>query len=173
MAIVGTYTDKNNPEYTIDDFCFWIPKMAKFMKTDEGLRYFNKLYPIANNKVFYSVFCSDWEYAISLVIAHYATLIGRQLTRPSGDTLEDATSGSEVQGVLTNVSVGGFSKSYDFDSIVKSSTDEAMFWNQTSYGISFYALMKSKSLPNIMVVTNGNPYENRRNNTRKKPWEMF
>ena len=36
MAIVGTYTDKQNPEYTIDDFCFWIPKMAKFMKTEEG-----------------------------------------------------------------------------------------------------------------------------------------
>ncbi len=172
MAIVGTYTDKKNPEYTIDDFCFWIPKMAKFMKTEEGVRYFNKLYPIANNKVFYSVFCSDWEYAMSLVIAHYATLIGKQMSRPSGDTLADAAGGSDVQGVLTNMSVGGFSKTYDFGSIIKSGTDEAMFWNQTSYGVSFYSLMKSKSLPHIMVVTNGNPYEDRRSSPTKKPWEF-
>ena len=173
MAIVGTYTNKENPEFTIDDFCFWMPKMAKFMKTEEGVRYFNKLYPIANNKVFKSVFGSDWEYAMSLVIAHYATLIGRQMSRPTGDTLADACQGGEVQGVLTNVSVGGFSKSYDFGSIVKSDTEEAMFWNQTPYGISFYSLMKTKNLPTIMVVTNGNPYEDRRSNPCKKPWELF
>ena len=173
MAIIGIETDRKNPEFTIDDFCFWIPKMAKFMHTDEGLKYFNKLYPIANNKVFYSVFLSDWEYAMSLVIAHYATLIGKQVSRPTGDTLEDATNGSEVQGVLTSVSVGGFSKSYDFNSIISSQTEEAMFWNQTAYGISFYSLMKSKNLPHILVVTNGNPYDDNKNMPRKSHGGLF
>lgn len=172
MAIVGTYTNRENPEFTIEDFCFWIPKMDKFMHTDEGVKFFNKLYPIANNKVFYSVFLSDWEYAMSLVIAHYTTLIGKQMSRPTGDTLADAAGGADIQGVLTNMSVGGFSKSYDFGSIIKSGTDEAMFWNQTAYGVSFYSLMKSKNLPHILVVTNGNPYDTKIGKGRRKPWEI-
>lgn len=159
MAIIGIDLDKTNPTYTIDDFVMWIPKMKGFMQTEEGIKYFNKLYPMANNKVFASVFGTDWEYAMSLVIAHYLTLIGKDMSRPVGSTLADVANNSSPQGVLTGMSVGGFSKSYDFGSIVKSGTDEAMFWNQTPYGISFYSLMKSKYLPSIFVVTNGNPYD--------------
>lgn len=175
MAIVGIDTDRKNPPYTIDDFCIWIPQMAKFIKTEEGVKYFNKIYPMANNKVFYSIYGTDWEYAISLVIAHYITLIGNQMTRPSGSSLAEAAgSGAVVNGVLSSVSVGGFSKSYDFGLTTKAGDDSALFWNQTAYGVAFYALSRSKSVATMFVVTDGNPYENQideRHNARE-PWNM-
>lgn len=160
MAIIGIQTDRQNPPYTLDDFCFWIPKMSNFMHTEEGLKYFNKLYPMMNNKIYYSIFGTDWEYAMSLGIAHYLTLIGRQMSRPTGSTLADAAAGDAPVGILTSVGVGGFSKSYDYGSIIKNDEDEALFWNQTPYGVSFYALMKTKSIASIFVVTDGNPYLN-------------
>lgn len=173
MAIIGIETDRQNPSYTIDDFCFWIPKMSNFMHTDDGAKYFNKLYPMLDRKIFYSIFGTDWEYAISLAIAHYLTLIGNQLSRPSGSTLAEATQGGAIQGVLSSMSVGGFSKSYDFGLTIKSGEDEALFWNQTSYGISFYALMKTKAIASIFVVVNGNPYEEQPSNHRHRKQHIF
>lgn len=171
MAIIGIQTDKRNPPYTVDDFCFWIPKMAKFIKTEEGIKYFNKLYPMLDRKIFYSIFGTDWEYAMSLGIAHYLTLIGQQMSRPASSSLAEAAGGAPVNGILTSVSVGGFSKSYEYSSVMKNGEDEAMFWNQTAYGVSFYALMKTKSMASIFVVTDGNPYLNEINedNNQRTP----
>ena len=70
MALVGLQTDTRNPDYTIDEFTFWIPEMSKFIHTEKGMKYFNKLYQIANEKVFFSVFGANWEQAISIYIAH-------------------------------------------------------------------------------------------------------
>lgn len=159
MALIGIDTNRNNPSYTIDDFTFWIPRFSQFMKTEEGLRYFNKLYPIANNKIFYSIYGTDWEYAMSLCIAHYMYLISSSETRPTGNSLAEASgNGGTITGVLTSVSVGGFSKSYDYGKTMVDS-EEAMFWNQSSYGASLMALYKQKAVASILVVTNGNPYE--------------
>lgn len=169
MSIIGIDIDRTNPSYTIDDYCFWIPKMEKFMQTEEGKKYFNKLYPMLNNKIFYSIFGTDWEYAMSLGIAHYLTLIGSQKSRPVGSSLEEAAGGgTAVTGVLTSVSIGGFSKSYDYGLTIKSQEDEALFWNQTQYGIQFYALLKQKAVPSIFVVTNGDPYQNKINEDAEK-----
>lgn len=171
MAIIGLDTNRKNPSYTIDDFTFWIPKMKPFRQTEEGIKYFNKIYPLANNKVFYSIFGSDWEYAISLVIAHYITLIGKQTTRPVGNTLADATSDNTVNGVLTGVSVGGFSKQYDYNSVMSSNNDDALFWNQTPYGVSFWAILQTKSNPAIFVVTDGDPYQNKIDDNNNHPYK--
>ena len=50
------------------------------------------------------------------------------------------------------MSVGGFSKAYDIDKTM-SSDDEAKFWNQTSYGAALWALLKTKNVASIFVVT--------------------
>lgn len=154
MAIIGITIDKTNPEFTIDDFVIWMPQYAKFMATEDGKTYFEKLYKVANNKVFYSVFGSDWELAMSYVIAHYLTLIANQLGSPAGDTLAGIAGGGTIQGVLASASVGGFSKSYEISKTV-SEEEDALWWNQTSYGAAYWALLKTKAMPSIMVVTNG------------------
>lgn len=152
MAVIGININKENPEFTISDFTFWMPQFTNFMETSEGVRYFNKLYPIANNKIFYSIFGTDWELAMSYAIAHYATLISQQVQAPSGDTLEGIAGGGTIKGVLASAQIGGFSKSYDLSKTMLDS-QEALFWNQTSYGSQLMALYKTKAIPSILVVT--------------------
>lgn len=162
MAIIGINLDRTNPTFTMDDFTFWMPQYKKFIETEEGIKYFNKLYNLINDKIFKSIYGSDWELAMSYAMAHYLTLISNQISSPSGSTLEGIAGGGSIKGVLSSASVGGFSKSYDIDKTVLSE-DEALFWNQTSYGAALMALLKTKAVPSIMVVTSG-PITNPRNN---------
>ena len=152
MAIIGIQTNRKNPEFTITDFTFWMPQFKQFMDTAEGKAMFENLYEIANNKIFKSIYGSDWKLAMSYCIAHYATLIAQQQQTPSGNTLASIVGGGTTKGVLSSMSVGGFSKSYDIDKTM-SSEDEAKFWNQTSYGTALWALLKTKNVASIFVVT--------------------
>ena len=151
MAIIGVQLNTTNPTFTVEDFTFWMPQYAKFMATAEGQRHFDKIYALVNNKIYKSVFGADWELAMSYAIAHYLTLIASQLQAPAGDTLQGIAGGS-TKGVLTSMSVGGFSKTYDIDKTMLSE-NESLFWNQTSFGAALMALLKTKALPSIFVVT--------------------
>lgn len=154
MAIIGITIDRENPTFSSDDFIFWMPQYAKFIATDDGKKHFDKLYAIANNKVFHSIFGTDWELAMSYCIAHYLTLIANRLGAPSGDSLESIAGGGNTQGVLSSASVGSFNKQYDLEKTMFDD-DEAKFWNQTSYGQAYWSLLKTKAIPTMMVVTNG------------------
>lgn len=152
MAIIGIQTDRTNPTFTSADFTFWMPQFAGYIATGEGSTHFNKIYTIVNNKIFYSIFGADWELAMSYGIAHYLTLIAQQVQAPSGTTLAEIAGGGTTKGVLSNMSIGDFSKSYELDKTMMSN-NEAMFWNQTSYGAALMALLQTKSVASIMVVT--------------------
>lgn len=151
MAIIGIQLNRENPEFTSNDFIFWMPQYSKFIATSEGQKYFIKIYTLVNNKIFYSIFGSDWELAMSYAIAHYFTLIANQIQAPSGDTLQGIAGGA-THGVLSSMTVGSFSKTYDLDKSMLTE-DEAMFWNQTSFGAALMALLKTKAVPSILVVT--------------------
>jgi len=152
MAIIGIQIDKTNPEFTKCDFTFWMPQFKKFMDTAEGDKYFSKLYPLANDKIFASIYGTDWELAMSYCIAHYMTIISQQEQAPSGNTLQSIVGGGTTKGVLSSMQVGSFSKTYDLDKTMVTE-EEAMFWNQTSYGQALMALYKTKAVPSIFVVT--------------------
>ena len=145
MAIIGINLDRRNPEYTLNDFLFWQPQ---FTRLENLNTLFENLYPIANEKIFSSIYGTDWKFAMSLCIAHYATLIGNNQQTPSGTSLS-----SIAGGVLQSATIGGFSKTYDLDRSMINS-DEAIWWNSTSYGAQLMALLKTKAIPSIMVVTN-------------------
>ena len=151
MALIGIQLDRTNPEFSSEDFVFWMPQYAKFIATEEGQKYFNKIYSLVNNKIFKSIFGSDWELAMSYAIAHYLTLIANQIQAPSGDTLQGIAGGA-THGVLSSMTVGSFNKTYDLDKSMVSE-NEALFWNQTSFGAALMALLKTKAVPSILVVT--------------------
>ena len=130
MAVIGIQIDKKNPEFTKCDFTFWMPQYTKFMNTTEGEKYFKKLYSLCNNKIFKSIFGSDWELAMSYGIAHYLTLISSQIQSPQGDTLEGISGGGRMNGVLSSMTVGSFTKTYDLDKTMITE-EESAFWNQT------------------------------------------
>ena len=154
MSVIGIQLDTKNPEFTKCDFSLWMPQFKRFLATQEGEKYFDKLYKLANNKIFYSIFGSDWELAMSYCIAHYLTLIAQQQEAPVGNTLQEIAGGGTTKGVLSSMQVGSFSKTYDLGKTMLEE-DEAMFWNQTSYGTSLMALLKTKAVPSIFVVTSG------------------
>lgn len=150
MAIIGINLDRKNPAYTKEDFLFWMPQFTNIGNLDT---LFNNLYPIANDKIFYSIYGVDWKYAMSLAIAHYATIISKNMQLPPSSSLANIAGGGTTQGVLQSATIGGFSKSYDLDRSMVSGED-VIWWNSTSYGASLMALLKTKAIPSIMVVTN-------------------
>ena len=90
---------------------------------------------------------------MSYGIAHYLTLIAQQMESPSGSTLSEIAGGGNIKGVISSASIGGFTKTYDLGRTMVGS-EEALFWNQTSYGASLMALLKTKAVPSMFVVTN-------------------
>lgn len=155
MSLIGIQIDRTNPSFNLDDFKFWMPQFANFMDTDEGQVYFNKLYTLANNKIYKSIYGTDWELAMSYCIAHYLTLISYQQQAPSGSTLSEIAGGGNIKGVLSSSTIGSFSKQYDLSKTMVDE-NESLFWNQTSYGASLMALLKTKAIPSILVVTSNN-----------------
>ena len=151
MALIGIALNRENPEFTAADFTFWMPQFKKYIATEEGQVAFNNLYEIANAKIFKSIYGTDWKLAMSLCIAHYLSLIANQMQAPAGNTLQGIAGGA-THGVLSQMSVGEFSKSYDLR-MTMVDEDEAMFWNQTSFGAELMALLKTKAVPSILVVT--------------------
>lgn len=153
MAIIGIQTDRHNPAFTASDFTFWMPQYTSFIATQDGQNYFNKIYNVVNQKIFKSIFGADWELAMSYAIAHYLTLIANQMQAPSGATLQGIAGGA-THGVLSDMTIGSFSKSYELG-MTMVEEDESKFWNQTSYGAALMALLKTKAVASIMVVTSG------------------
>lgn len=121
------------------------------LKSDGNETYI-QLYDIANHKIFESIYGSDWKLAMSLCIAHYLTLISNQIQAPAGNTLQGIAGGGAYKGVLSEASIGDFRKSYDLSKTMVDE-NEALFWNQTSYGAELMALLKTKAVPSILVVT--------------------
>lgn len=182
MAIIGIDLDRKNPPYgnapkdekgrrpyNLAEFLVWMknyknyyimdknPESDNYLMGDittEGGAEFNALYALANEKIFYSIFGTDWYYAMSLCIAHYSYLINIQSTVPTGNTGSTITGGGVTRGLMTSASIGGFTKSYDMQ-YTALTDDSIKFWNQSSYGTSLVALLKTKAIPSIMVVTNG------------------
>lgn len=151
MAIIGIQVNRNNPPFTLNDFKFWMPQ---FKDVTDIQTYFDKLYPLANQSVFKSVFGVDWERAMSLYIAHQIQLIANQLEGSGGHSITDVPGGTAIRGVLTSAQIGNFSKQIDVDKTIITE-DEAKWWNLTSYGQEFYALWRKHPWPSIAVITSG------------------
>lgn len=152
MAIIGIVTNKENPEYTSADFLFWMPQYKAYLNTPAGVTAFNNLYELANNKIFHSIFGSDWKLAMSYCIAHYLTLIGFNEVVPSGSSLAEIAGGTVTNGVLASASVGEWNKTFDLSKTMLDS-QESLFWNQTKWGSLLMTLLKTKAIPSILVVT--------------------
>lgn len=156
MAIIGINLNRDNPEYTIDDLKFWMPQMKNYLATQEGITAFNNLYPIANNKIYYSVYGSDWKLAMSLCIAHYLTLIAMLSEVPSGDSLSEIAGGQATRGPIDSASVGSFSVSYAIDKTMVDK-DEDKWWNLTTFGSQLMALLETKGYAGGIFVVTSNP----------------
>ena len=151
--IFGIALDRHNPEFKKEELLFFVPKLKPFFETEAGDVAFDILYEMANNKIFYSIWGSDWKYAMSLCIAHYLILIAKNGQNGNvGDTLASVATLDTYAGMLQSMTVGSFSKSYDLSKTMIDS-DDAKFWNLTSAGAILMSLYKTKAVPSVFVVT--------------------
>lgn len=152
MAIVGTFTDKTNPEFTIAAFTVWFPQFKKFLATQDGQATWDVVYPIANEMIFKSIYGPIWSRAIALMIAHLMTLIAGQQQVPEGDTLDSIAGLTNTKGVMSSAHVGAFSVQYELSKTM-SEEEEAKWYNYTPFGAELYAIMKTRHVATIFVVT--------------------
>ena len=154
MAIIGTFIDDiPNPDFTMEDFLFWLPQFSKYLATQKGQSAFEKIYPIVNDKIFKGVYGPDWEYAMALGIAHYLYLKGQSEKTPSGSKLSEIPGGNPTSsGIMSSAGIGAFNKTIDLDHTLVSG-DGAKFWNQSDYGKKLMNLMASKGILTMMVAT--------------------
>lgn len=172
MPVYGIELERCNPEFTLQDFLLFMPQFKSFMSTDEGLLYYNNLYPMANNKIFYSIFGTDWKYAMSLCIAHYMYLISKNAQGTVGDSITSIAAGQSITGVLSSVGVGQFSKSYDFQYTMLNNKESA-FWNQSNYGTQLMALYATKYVPSIFIVNKNTSILPPNNHEARNPYDYL
>lgn len=151
--IFGIALDRHNPPFTKADLLVFVPKLKPFLDTEAGQVAFDTLYEMANNKIFYSIWGTDWKYAMSLCIQHYLTLIAKNGQNGNvGDDLSSVATLDTYPGMLASMTVGSFTKSFDLSKTMIDS-DDAKWWNLTSAGAQLMALFKTKASPSIFVVT--------------------
>ena len=155
MSLVGLNHNTTNPVFTKEMFLVWMPEFEQFLSTDKGNVYFEEMYEVANEKIFKSVFTSDWKLAMSYCIAHYISIVAENAQVKLGPSLADIAGGDTMEGIVSSSSVGSFHKQVDL-SYTLSNTEADKFWNKTKYGAALMSLFRTKFVPTIFVVTNGN-----------------
>lgn len=137
-----------NPPFTINDFYSFFPN---FYNIIEGL---NGNIPIpsavidmyiqfANDCVNKKVWGNQWEFAMSLFIAHFLTIY-IQAQFPENATAQQVLATAQSKGLISSKSVGDVSVSYDFSSAIKGVESWGQF-TTTEYGLLFANLAKLMS----------------------------
>lgn len=142
--IYGFPTAVKNPEYSKEIFATYIPKLKEWAYDENHTEQFNKFVDICGQKINYGFWQEDWEYAISLAIAHYICITDIDYVQSVG---ADVASG----GVMSSRSVGGISYSYDL-SRTMNDNPAYKFWQRTGYGNQLVALSSNRGWVGVLVA---------------------
>lgn len=133
--IYGIPTDIKNPEFDKETFKAFIPEYSDYVDSHGGNIVFENYYKVSNARVRKNIFGDDWEYAISLCIAHYIDMQNKR-----NQQSRSLSSLSENSGIKGNEKAG----SRTVFSYNTSNKPDSLFWNNTVYGQTLYTLMESK-----------------------------
>lgn len=151
MPVFGLPKNTKNPVFKDVIFEMWCPEFKAYLQKPENkVKYEYLKTEFANKRVKKALFGSDWEYAMSMCIAFYLTLIvkAEQSASPSLSRLAE---NSRPEGRVDSYSVGSLSKQMNFDSIMLN-TEEALFWNQNKYGVALFACAKTHGTLSMAVA---------------------
>lgn len=144
MSIQGLPTPSQNPEFSKETFSIFCPKLKEWVYDKNNEAAYNKFIDICNSKVLYSYFLDDWEYAMSLAVAHYICITDTNYVQAIG-------ADTAVGGVMSSRSVGGISYNYELDKTMNDNS-AYKFWQRTGYGNQLIALSSAKGWVGILVV---------------------
>ena len=154
--VVKPSAKRTNPPFTKELFYVYMPAMKDFVDTAQGEAVFLEYLKIANGRCFKSVWGDEWPEAMSLLIAHFLTLWAERAAmseRSLGKTISGIAMMGKPQGVMTSISAGELSKSFDFGLTTLPTDKENAFYNKTLYGQDYYSRLMQKRSITIAVVT--------------------
>lgn len=147
---------RNNPPFTKELFYVYMPAMKDFIDTAQGDAVFLEYTKIANGRCFKSVWGDEWAEGMSLLIAHFLTLWADRAAM-ADKSLAKTVSGIAMmgrpQGVMTSLSAGELSKSFDFGLTTLPTDKENAFYNKTQFGQDYYSRLMQKRSITMAVVT--------------------
>ena len=144
MIIHGIPPAGKNPKFMRSTFCIYCPKLKEWVMSPENDAAYKKFLETCNSKISYAYYTDDWEYAMSLAIAHYVCITNPEYVQAIGaDTAEG--------GVMSNRSVGGVSYTYDLDKTMNDN-QAYKFWARTGYGNQLINLSASKGWLGVLVL---------------------
>lgn len=132
MAMFGIPAPSAPPEFKLERFKIYIPKLAWYCDDKENRPLYELAVEKMSKRLNYSYWLEDWEEAMSLAVAHFIIITDPRFAQATG---EDATAG----GVMKSRSVGNLSYDYDIDYYLPKSTGYE-YWITTGYGRRLAAL---------------------------------
>jgi hypothetical protein len=143
-SVVNIYL-KSDVSLNIDSFENKV--ISKFTAPyGNGSMIYEAFVDIADNKILQKIWNVDWEFAMSLCVAHYLTLFTRESESSFG--LGDIAKDSEPKGIKSTTED---KVKYNYGDIMLTH-NETKFWNNTEYGRQLITLLSTKAVLTMIVV---------------------
>lgn len=110
----------------------------------DGYALYEAFCTISDNKILKNVWNSDWDFGMSLCIAHYLSLINRETQKSFG--LEDVGKDTFAKG--TPIEIGEVKHTFEY---TMEDHRFAKFWNSTEYGRMLITLLGTKGFPTMFL----------------------
>ncbi len=124
-------------------FSIYCPLLKEWAYDENNAAAFAKFVNICGQKISYNYYLEDWEYAMSLAVAHYICITDPNYVQAIG-------ADPAVGGVMSSRSIGNITYTYETDKTFNDNQAYA-FWNRTGYGRQLVALSSAKGWIGILV----------------------
>lgn len=161
-SVLKTSFKPNDPavhKYTKAIFKSFMTEWSAWVDTPQGNNQFKIYKKIAYNEVRHSKWGHQWEFGMSLLIAHYLYISNERMSLIGGKpttNIESLLAIGKTKGIITSSSLGEASVSYDFSKTMTDNDRNALFYNRSDYGNLYYLLMINLQGPVLGVVVPGN-----------------
>lgn len=144
MSICGLPPTTTNPKFDNVTFSIYCPLLKEWAYNEQNSAAFNKFVEICSSKLSYAYYLEDWEYAMSLAVAHYICIT-------DANYVQAIDADPAVGGVMGSRSIGNITYNYDLDKTFEDNL-AYKFWNRTGYGRQLVALSNAKGWLGIIVA---------------------
>lgn len=136
MSMFGIPEPSTPPEFKLEDFKLYIPKLAWYCDDKENRPLYEKAVQKMKQRLNYSYWLEDWDEAMALAVAHFIIITDPRFAQ---STDADATAG----GVMRSRTVANVSYDYDIEFYLDKNIGYSYF-NTTGYGRRLVAMSNAR-----------------------------
>ena len=139
--LVGLPKAQSGEPVSLEVFCNYIPNLKSYVEAHKET--FNMFNEKCRKQLNYTYWKEDWEFALSLAIAHYICITNPELP-------QSLDNDSAVGGVMSSRSVDKINYNYDINKYM-SEHQSAHFWNLTGYGRTLFTLSEARGYIGMFI----------------------